>query len=46
MEEIKKIELEKIEGGLSIWAYIGIAALAIFGIGVFDGFVRPLKCNS
>lgn len=45
MQEIKKQELEQIEGGLSIWACLGLAALAVFGIGVFDGYVRPLKCR-
>lgn len=45
MKEIKTEELKKIEGGLSLWACIGLAALAVFGIGIVDGFVRPLKCR-
>ena len=45
MVELKDLELKNIKGGWSIWATIGAIATVIFGIGVFDGYVRPLKCN-
>ena len=45
MVELKEKELMKVKGGWSAWAIIGVVAAAIFGIGVFDGYVRPLKCN-
>ena len=45
MEKINEKELKSIKGGLSIWAILGIAAGVVFGIGVFDGIIRPLKCN-
>lgn len=46
MKELTKKELNMVAGGaLSLWAIAGIIAGAIFGIGVIDGIVRPLKCN-
>ena len=33
------------KGGAVGWIMLGIAALVIFGIGVIDGYTRPLKCN-
>ena len=40
MMELKKNELKKISGGVSIWAIIGALAGLIFGIGVFEGYTR------
>ncbi len=45
MKNLSKKELNNIVGGISAWGIIGIIAGAIFGIGVFDGLIRPLKCN-
>ena len=43
--KLKKNELKKISGGVSIWAIIGALAGLIFGIGVFEGYTRPIKCR-
>ena len=43
MMELKKNELKKISGGVSIWAIIGALAGLIFGIGVFEGYTRPIN---
>ena len=32
-------------GGLSKAAMLALAGIGIFIVGVFDGFMRPLKCN-
>ena len=40
-----KILYEISGGGLSKSAMLGLAALGVFIVGVFDGFFRPLKCN-
>lgn len=46
MEEINSIELEKINGGsISTWAIFGTIIGAVFIIGIFDGYTRPLACN-
>lgn len=46
MKEIESKELEKVKGGgISPWAAIGIGAVLVFIIGVYDGFTRPLSCN-
>ena len=45
MIELNKKELKEISGGVSVWAIIGGIALVVFGIGVIDGVVRPLKCR-
>ncbi len=45
MLELKQKELKEINGGLSIWAIMGLIGGITFFIGVIDGFVRPLKCN-
>ncbi len=47
MQELKTEELKEIDGGFSL----GIAELTLisigvpFFVGIFDGFMRPLKCN-
>lgn len=38
-------ELKEIKGGASIWAIFGVVAGIIFGFGVVDGYVRPIKCR-
>ena len=45
MKKLSEKDLKNINGGISIWGIIGAIAAAIFGIGVIDGYVRPLKCN-
>jgi len=45
MTELTNENLKALDGGLSIWGALGIAAGVIFIIGVIDGFVRPLPCN-
>lgn len=46
MNNISKENLEKLEGGVSIWLGVAIVAAVIFVVGVVDGYVRPLKCNN
>jgi len=45
MKEMTSNELIKVNGGFSVarvtWIAIGIA----FGIGLIDGFLRPLRCR-
>lgn len=46
MHEVKENELTKIKGGgISPWAAVGIGALFVFLIGVYDGYTRPLECR-
>lgn len=45
MNELKDRELKNTFGGVSIWAIIGAIAGLIFGVGVLDGYTRPLKCH-
>lgn len=45
MVDISNKELKSVVGGISAWAVIGIIAGLIFGIGVIDGYVRPLRCR-
>ena len=49
MKKLNEIELKEINGGAAI-PYAVLKALliaggVIFGIGVIDGYVRPLRCN-
>ena len=48
MVELEKKELHQISGGGGTSFMIGclIAGAISFLIGVFDGYIRPLKCNS
>ena len=39
-------ELKAVTGGASIWAIIGTIAGIVFGFGVVDGYVRPIKCRN
>ena len=45
MEKVNNLELQKITGGVSALALVGIAALIIFISGVLDGFTNPGRCN-
>lgn len=47
MEKIEGKELKSIKGGsVSVGTILAIGAGIVFLIGIVDGFVRPLKCNS
>ena len=45
MTYLEKEELKSINGGIGVWGIIGGLAALVFGVGIFDGLVRPLKCN-
>lgn len=44
MIELTKGEMLNISGG-GIWAIVGIIAGIILGVGILDGYTRPLKCR-
>ncbi|MBQ8871390.1 MAG: hypothetical protein IJ018_01425 [Bacilli bacterium] len=47
MEKIEEKELKNIKGGsVSVGTILAIGAGIVFLVGIVDGFVRPLKCNS
>ncbi len=46
MNKINNKELERIEGGFSTWAALGIASIVIFISGLVDGIVHPKSCES
>ncbi len=47
MRELNNDELTKLNGGgLSLLSTIGIVGAVVFLIGVFDGYVRPMRCNT
>ena len=46
MNELKELDLKDVSGGgISIAAGIAIGTIAVFLIGVIDGFVNPEKCK-
>ncbi len=48
MKELKNYELRCIYGGAisaAVLKILGIIAGIVFGIGVVDGYVRPLRCR-
>lgn len=46
MKNLSNNEMKKIDGGgVNVGLLIGIGAGISFLIGLFDGLVRPLKCN-
>lgn len=46
MKKMNESEMKKISGGgVNIGLWIGIGAGVSFLIGLFDGLIRPLKCN-
>lgn len=45
MRELSSKELMNVTGGFSFGIGLLIAIGLSFLIGVFDGYVRPLKCN-
>ena len=42
---LDKEELEKVNGGSKYLAVGIIVGIITFIIGVYDGYMRPLKCN-
>ncbi len=45
MKEVKEQNLERIVGGFSAWAALGIVSTIIFLAGVLNGFVHPKSCE-
>jgi lactobin A/cerein 7B family class IIb bacteriocin len=47
MEQLNNKELQNIYGGgISFGFIFAIAGLITFAIGILDGYIRPLKCNT
>ena len=47
MEKLEEKELKNIKGGsVPVGTILAIGAGIVFLVGIVDGFVRPLKCNS
>lgn len=44
MKELNNLELEKVQGGFSVWIALGIASLILFVSGVLEGVVHPKSC--
>lgn len=45
MKKIADEELERINGGFSTWAALGIVSTVLFLSGVFSGIVHPKSCT-
>lgn len=46
MTDISENDLERVSGGgISPWTLVGVGAIVVFLIGVYDGYTRPLSCN-
>lgn len=45
MKKINENTLERITGGFSVWAALGIVSVVIFLSGVLSGIVHPKACN-
>lgn len=47
MIELNQDEMKQVQGGGVNWSLVaGIGAVISFIIGVIDGYVNPIKCNS
>ena len=46
MKRIDDMELNKINGGFSVWIAAGIGLVVTFVAGIIDGIARPKKCHS
>lgn len=46
MVELNDQQMKKISGGFKKSFFISAAAIVTFLIGLFDGYIRPLKCNN
>ncbi len=45
MKKLDTKELERITGGFSTWAALGIVSAVLFLSGVFGGIVHPKSCE-
>ncbi len=45
MKKLTEEEMKKVEGGISVWIGVGIAALTVFLAGFLDGIVHPKNCE-
>lgn len=45
MKKISNKDLERITGGFSAWAGIGIATIIVFIAGIAEGITNPSKCQ-
>ncbi len=46
MNTLSMNEQKEMKGGfLSLSGVLGLSSLAVFLVGVFDGYTRPLKCR-
>ena len=43
--KLNDYELKQINGGISVWAILGILAGLVFGVGAVDGYARPPRCH-
>lgn len=46
MKRLTDKELERINGGFSTWAAVGIASAVIFISGIIKGIVYPEECRT
>jgi bacteriocin-like protein len=46
MQTLTDRELMNIKGGFKAKIFIAAASAITFLIGIIDGYIRPLKCNS
>ena len=46
MKEITEKNLERINGGFSTWAALGIISTVLFLSGVLNGIVHPKSCQN
>ncbi len=43
--KVEDLELKKVEGGMTMWAAIGIGLAVTFVAGIIDGIARPERCR-
>ena len=46
MKKLNDFELKNVEGGMTVWAAVGVGLAITFVAGVLDGIARPVKCRS
>ncbi len=46
IQKVNDLELEKINGGFSTLAVVGISVAITFIAGIIDGIARPKKCHN
>ena len=45
MKEVENKDLKNLNGGISVWAVVGIGSLITFVSGIIDGIARPFNCR-